>query len=69
MRTSWAAVLGLSWLLAAALPAGADLADGDLGGDLSAAPRFEPISEEAWNAALSTGMPDVTPAFPLDGGN
>jgi len=32
-------------------------------------PRFQPISEEAWNAAFSTGMPDVTPAFPVDGGN
>ncbi len=33
-----------------------------------AKPRFEPISEDAWNAAFSTGMPDITPAFPEKGG-
>ena len=32
-------------------------------------PRFEPISEEAWNAEFSTGMPEVAPAFPVNGGN
>ncbi len=32
-------------------------------------PRFEPISEAAWNAEFSTGMPDITPAFPVNGGN
>ena len=29
-----------------------------------AKPRFEPISVEAWNKKFSTGMPDVTAAFP-----
>jgi N-acyl-D-glutamate deacylase len=33
-------------------------------------PRFVPISEAAWNAQFSTGMPgDFTGAFPVDGGN
>jgi N-acyl-D-glutamate deacylase len=33
-------------------------------------PRFEPISEAAWNAEFSTGMPgEFTGAFPVDGGN
>jgi len=32
-------------------------------------PRFEPISEAAWNAEFSTGMPDVTAAFPEKVGN
>lgn len=33
-------------------------------------PRFVPISEAAWNAEFSTGMPgDFTGAFPVDGGN
>jgi N-acyl-D-glutamate deacylase len=32
-------------------------------------PRFEPTSEAAWNAKFSAGMPDVTPAFPVNGGN
>jgi N-acyl-D-glutamate deacylase len=33
-------------------------------------PRFEPISEAAWNAQFSTGMPgDFTGAYPADGGN
>ena len=34
-------------------------------------PRFEPISEESWNAEFSTGMPlpsDFSGAFPVDGG-
>ena len=33
-----------------------------------AKPRFVPISEAAWNAKFSTGMPDVTAAFPKGGG-
>ena len=32
-------------------------------------PRFEPISVESWNAEFSTGMPDVTAAFPANSGN
>ena len=33
-----------------------------------AKPRFEPISEEGWNAEFSTGMPDTfTGAFPEHG--
>ena len=32
-------------------------------------PRFVPISEAAWNAEFSTGMPEVTPIFPANGGN
>jgi N-acyl-D-glutamate deacylase len=34
-------------------------------------PRFEPISEDAWNAEFSTGMPlpdDFSYEFPADGG-
>ena len=33
-----------------------------------AKPRFVPISVEEWNAEFSTGMPDVTAAFPKDSG-
>ena len=32
-------------------------------------PRFEPVSEEAWNLKFSTGMPDVAPGLPPQGGN
>ncbi len=32
-------------------------------------PRFEPVSEEAWNLAFSTGMPDIAPGIPPQGGN
>lgn len=32
-------------------------------------PRFEPVSEEAWNRDFSTGMPDVAPGIPAKGGN
>ena len=31
-------------------------------------PRFVPISVESWNAEFSTGMPDVTAAFPQNSG-
>ena len=34
-----------------------------------AVPRFEPITEEAWNLEFSTGMPDVAPGVPPKGGN
>jgi len=35
-----------------------------------AKPRFVPISEESWNAAFSTGMPDdFTGAFPENTGH
>ncbi|WP_234221941.1 aminoacylase [Ruegeria pomeroyi] len=34
-----------------------------------AGPRFEPVSEEAWNREFSTGMPDVAPGIPPKGGN
>lgn len=34
-----------------------------------AAPRFEPVSEEAWNLEFSTGMPDIAPGLPPEGGN
>ncbi len=34
-----------------------------------AKPRFEPVSEEAWNLEFSTGMPDVAPGIPPKGGN
>lgn len=33
-----------------------------------AKPRFEPISVEEWNKKFSTGMPDVTEAFPQSTG-
>jgi len=33
-----------------------------------AKPRFKPISVEGWNNEFSTGMPDVTAAFPKGGG-
>jgi hypothetical protein len=33
-----------------------------------ATPRFEPITEEAWNLEFSTGMPDIAPGFPPKGG-
>ncbi|MGX9349739.1 aminoacylase [Shimia sp. W99] len=32
-------------------------------------PRFELVSEEAWNREFSTGMPDVAPGIPAQGGN
>ena len=32
-------------------------------------PRFEMVSEEAWNREFSTGMPDVAPGIPPQGGN
>ena len=32
-----------------------------------AKPRFEPISLDGWNSEFSTGMPDVTSAFPEAG--
>ncbi|WP_282121148.1 aminoacylase [Ruegeria atlantica] len=32
-------------------------------------PRFELVSEEAWNLKFSTGMPDVAPGIPPKGGN
>ena len=32
-------------------------------------PRFEPVSEEAWTRAFSTGMPDVAPGVPSPGGH
>lgn len=32
-------------------------------------PRFEPVSEDAWNRKFSTGMPDVAPGIPPQGGN
>ena len=31
-------------------------------------PRFEPVSEEAWNLEFSTGMPDIAPGIPPKGG-
>jgi hypothetical protein len=34
-----------------------------------ARPRFETVSEEVWNLEFSTGMPDVAPGIPADGGN
>ncbi|MEV8466608.1 aminoacylase [Fluviibacterium sp. DFM31] len=34
-----------------------------------ATPRFEPVSEEAWNLEFSTGMPDIAPGLPPEGGN
>jgi hypothetical protein len=34
-----------------------------------AKPRFEPVSEEAWDLRFSTGMPDVAPGIPPKGGN
>jgi hypothetical protein len=34
-----------------------------------ARPRFEPVSEDAWNLEFSTGMPDVAPGIPPGGGN
>ncbi len=34
-----------------------------------AKPRFEPVSEEAWNLEFSTGMPDIAPGIPPKGGN
>lgn len=34
-----------------------------------ASPRFEPVSEEAWNLEFSTGMPDIAPGIPPKGGN
>jgi len=34
-----------------------------------AKPRFEPVTEEAWNNQFSTGMPDVAPGIPPKGGN
>ncbi len=37
--------------------------------DPEAKPRFEPVSEEAWNLDFSTGMPDVAPGIPPKGGN
>jgi len=33
-----------------------------------ARPRFEPVSIDAWNLEFSTGMPDVAPGIPADGG-
>jgi N-acyl-D-glutamate deacylase len=33
-----------------------------------ASPRFEPVSEDAWNLEFSTGMPDVAPGVPAGGG-
>jgi N-acyl-D-glutamate deacylase len=35
--------------------------------DPEARPRFETVSEEAWNLEFSTGMPDVAPGIPADG--
>jgi len=32
-------------------------------------PRFEKVSEEAWNREFSTGMPEVAPGIPPQGGN
>lgn len=32
-------------------------------------PRFEPVSQEAWNREFSTGMPDVAPGIPPSGAN
>jgi N-acyl-D-glutamate deacylase len=32
-------------------------------------PRFERVSEEAWNRRFSTGMPDVAPGIPPKGNN
>jgi N-acyl-D-glutamate deacylase len=32
-------------------------------------PRFEPVSEAAWNREFSTGMPEVAPGIPPGGGN
>ena len=34
-----------------------------------ARPRFEMVSEDAWNLEFSTGMPDVAPGIPPKGGN
>ena len=31
-------------------------------------PRFEPVTEKAWNLEFSTGMPDVAPGLPPQGG-
>jgi hypothetical protein len=32
-------------------------------------PRFEMVTEEAWDLQFSTGMPDVAPGIPAKGGN
>lgn len=32
-------------------------------------PRFEPVSEAAWNRDFSTGMPEVAPGIPPHGTN
>lgn len=32
-------------------------------------PRFEPVSEQAWNNEFSTGMPEVAPGIPPKGSN
>ena len=32
-------------------------------------PRFEPVSEDAWNRQFSTGMPEVAPGIPPGGDN
>lgn len=34
-----------------------------------AKPRFEPVSVEAWKAEFTTATPEVTPIFPVTGGN